>query len=223
VFFGMTNQRKNWILITGFGSFPGVDQNPTQKLVHNLSTIQFQNTDVIAKVLDVSFERSTLQITQILSKNKYPPIFLLHFGVSRDPFIRIENQATNTKHATIPDVDGSYFRDTPIDRKYPLDQSLSTNINTLGLMKHLKQEGYPARISNDAGRYVCNSTYYHSLRWIENNFSTMAPSIPTCLFVHVPPQYCVFYENNQELTWTPPILFEVGKKILHWMLQKQLK
>ena len=50
---------KNWALITGFGSFPGVEKNPTEELIHDLSKhSSSQPVDIHAIVLDVSFERS---------------------------------------------------------------------------------------------------------------------------------------------------------------------
>ncbi|KAJ0525095.1 putative pyroglutamyl-peptidase I [Helianthus annuus] len=47
------------------------------------------------------------------------------------------------------------------------------------ITKSLSNMGYDVVISDDAGRFVCNYVYYHSLRFAEQN------GIKS-LFVHVP-------------------------------------
>lgn len=47
------------------------------------------------------------------------------------------------------------------------------------ITKSLAKMGYEVTISDDAGRFVCNYVYYHSLRFAEQN------GIKS-LFVHVP-------------------------------------
>lgn len=46
-------------------------------------------------------------------------------------------------------------------------------------MKFLKKKGYDVTTSDDAGRFVCNYVYYHSLRFAEQKGHKS-------LFVHVP-------------------------------------
>lgn len=46
-------------------------------------------------------------------------------------------------------------------------------------MKFLKRKGYNVALSTDAGRFVCNYVYYHSLRFAEERGHKS-------LFVHVP-------------------------------------
>ena len=48
-------------------------------------------------------------------------MFLLHFGVSRSPYLRIERQTiVNEKHASLPDIDGIHCEGVAIDPKYAL-------------------------------------------------------------------------------------------------------
>lgn len=49
------------------------------------------------------------------------------------------------------------------------------------IVEHLRREGYPARLSHDAGSYLCNAVYYHSL-WSAQRTS---PSRQV-FFVHLP-------------------------------------
>ena len=110
----------DWILVTGFGPFPGVDRNPAHVLAQQLAETQFPQLDVIVRVLDVSFERSAEQMHSCLSQKNSAPRALIHFGVSRDPQFRLEHRAINCKRASVPDVDGAHFNGAPIDDNYEL-------------------------------------------------------------------------------------------------------
>lgn len=55
------------------------------------------------------------------------------------------------------------------------------------ITKALANKGYDVMTSDDAGRFVCNYVYYHSLRFAEQNGTKS-------LFVHVP----LFSTINEE-------------------------
>lgn len=56
---------------------------------------------------------------------------------------------------------------------------LKTSLSTEAILKFLKKKGFDVVISDDAGRFVCNYVYYHSLRFAEQKGHKS-------LFVHVP-------------------------------------
>lgn len=56
---------------------------------------------------------------------------------------------------------------------------MQTSLPVEEMAKTLAKMGYEVTISDDAGRFVCNYVYYHSLRFAEHN------GIKS-LFVHVP-------------------------------------
>lgn len=56
---------------------------------------------------------------------------------------------------------------------------LQTTLPAEEITKALAKKGYDVTTSDDAGRFVCNYVYYHSLRYAEQN------GIQS-LFVHVP-------------------------------------
>ena len=56
---------------------------------------------------------------------------------------------------------------------------MQTSLDVNEITKNLAKQGYPVVLSDDAGRFVCNYVYYHSLRFAEEN------GIKS-LFVHVP-------------------------------------
>ena len=180
----------------------------------------YQITDLHQKSsLDVSFERSVQKLTRHIQSKPLSPLFLLHFGVSRSPYLRIEKQAVNEKNASIPDIDGVHCDGVTIDSKYALTKSLSSSIQTDKLMQHLQKIGFPTKVSNDAGRYVCNSTYYHSLQWTQSQHASTTTS---SIFIHVPPNSCIFFEDNRQFIWTSKVLCEAGKEILEWMIEEHV-
>lgn len=56
---------------------------------------------------------------------------------------------------------------------------LKTSCSAEAIVKFLKKKGYDVGTSDDAGRFVCNYVYYHSLRFAEQKGHRS-------LFVHVP-------------------------------------
>lgn len=56
---------------------------------------------------------------------------------------------------------------------------MKTSCSIEAILKFLKNKDYDVTISDDAGRFVCNYVYYHSLRFAEQKGHKS-------LFVHVP-------------------------------------
>ncbi len=117
----------DWILVTGFGPFPGVKVNPTQTLAERLAEAHFQGLKVVSRVLDVSFERAAEQLIEGLSDGW--PRFMVHFGVATgSDRVRVETQGVNRKSASIPDVDGQKFEAAVVHAGHPLDAVLYTSM-----------------------------------------------------------------------------------------------
>lgn len=64
---------------------------------------------------------------------------------------------------------------------------MQTTLPVEEITKTLATKGYDVMTSDDAGRFVCNYVYYHSLRFAEQNGNKS-------LFVHVP----LFFTINEE-------------------------
>nr|XP_010909811.1 uncharacterized protein LOC105035810 isoform X2 [Elaeis guineensis] len=108
-------------------------------------------------------------------------VILLHFGVnSGSTTFAIENQAINEATFRCPDELGWKPQRVPI---IPSDGDISrtreTSLPVNEIIKALAKMGYLVMPSDDAGRFVCNYVYYHSLHFAEQR------GIKS-LFVHVP-------------------------------------
>lgn len=70
---------------------------------------------------------------------------------------------------------------------------LQTTVPVEEITKALEKKGFEVITSDDAGRFVCNYVYYHSLRFAEQNKTYS-------LFVHVPLFVAVDEETQMRFT-----------------------
>ncbi len=203
----------DWALVTGFGPFAGVEANPTQRLAEQLDGLNLGAVRVSGHVLDVSFARAPLQLRGLVESGW--PRFLVHFGVATTAdHIRIETQAVNLAAPEVQDVDDRQPENTPVHGAFPLGQHLPTKVPAQDLVDHLNAAGLPARLSDDAGRYVCNALYFHSLAAL-HKAEAQAP----CIFVHLPPvESDPTPESEADTAWTEERHLAAGTQILRWLL-----
>ncbi|KAG0472108.1 hypothetical protein HPP92_016654 [Vanilla planifolia] len=117
-------------------------------------------------------------------------VIWLHFGVNSGASrFAIEKQAVNEATFRCPDELGWKPQKVSI---IPSDGGISrtreTALPTNDITKALSNLGYAVMASDDAGRFVCNYVYYHSLRFAEEH------GIKS-LFVHVP----LFLTINEDI------------------------
>jgi pyroglutamyl-peptidase len=168
------------ILITGFGPFPGAPVNPTQALVQRLATLRrpaFADVERVAHVFPVTYSAVDRELPQLLVQHR--PDALLMFGLaSRTPFVRVETRARNAVTMLWPDADHTRVRQASIVHGA---DAVGFGPHTARLLRAALGSGVDARISRNAGSYLCN---YLSWRGIE---AARAPDGPRLTaFVHVP-------------------------------------
>ncbi|XP_042005982.1 pyrrolidone-carboxylate peptidase-like [Salvia splendens] len=193
--------------VTGFKKFHGVAENPTETIVNNLQS--YMNKRGLPKglilgtctVLETAGQGAIVPLYQTLqsslSKDANVPnsnrVIWVHFGVNSGATrFAIEQQAVNEATFRCADEMGWKPQRVPI---VPADGGSrdfvrlayskrgmyhrEIRIALLGVNKSLAKMGYEVTASDDAGRFVCNYVYYHSLRFAEQN------GIKS-VFVHVP-------------------------------------
>ncbi|XP_062211378.1 uncharacterized protein LOC133912577 [Phragmites australis] len=182
--------------VTGFKKFHGVAENPTEKIVRNLKAYMEKRglpkglilgsctvleaagqsaLDPLYELLD-----STI-IDQEYGSPNQEQVVLLHFGAnSASPRFALENQAVNEATFQCPDELGWKPQRVPIvSSDGSISHARQTTLPMKEINKSLQQMGYDVTPSDDAGRFVCNYVYYHSLRFAEKH------DIKS-LFVHFP-------------------------------------
>lgn len=134
------------ILVTGFGSFPGVERNPTEALALALDGLVLGSVAVTSLVLPVSYRRGPA--AAVAAALERGADLVVGFGVSRRAQIEVERRALLVREGR-PDIDGETATglDGPDEIFATLDAARLAELLSAGL-------------SDDAGRYVCNAWLY---------------------------------------------------------------
>jgi pyroglutamyl-peptidase len=169
------------VLVTGFGPFPGAPFNPTIPLVRRLARLRRPALDGVAittHIFDVAYATVDRELPHLLATHR--PHALLMFGLAtRTPWLRIETRARNAVTAIWPDLDGTRMRKGSIAGTA---DARAFGPHVLKLLRAAQATGIDARISRDAGSYLCN---YLCWRAIEATHHQAGPRLAA--FVHVPP------------------------------------
>lgn len=166
--------------VTGFGPFPGVDSNPTAAVIGRLQGMRVGSFEVVGEVLPTSYERAAARVRR--AYKTLQPAAALHLGVAKnEKKLRVERVAANEQTASIPDVDGILAMGLRCSKAFAVAARLETTVDAADVAHRLRRNGLPARESDDAGRYVCNTVYFSALEAaIRVDPSTLS------VFLHVP-------------------------------------
>ncbi|MEX0841269.1 MAG: pyroglutamyl-peptidase I [Xanthobacteraceae bacterium] len=169
------------VLLTGFGPFPGAPFNPTGPLVHRLARLRrpgLADVRLTAHVFPTSYRAVDEELPRLLSRLR--PDAVLMFGLAAGSrCLRVEVRARNAVSALIRDTEGRSSFAASIVPGGPHALHFDAPANRLVLAA--RAAGLPARLSHDAGRYLCN---YLSWRAIEAATQPAGPRLAA--FVHVP-------------------------------------
>jgi pyroglutamyl-peptidase len=167
-------------LITGFDSFGRNRFNPSEALVRMLpETTKSKSGELMLSgtVLPTCCDGAWTKLRPILSKS--PPDVLILTGLAQNRHrISLERFALNIRDYRIPDNEGHTYDGELIVRGGP--DALKTDVSLESLKAAVIKKGLPCEISNHAGSYVCNETYYRALK------HRLKHSHMLVLFVHVP-------------------------------------
>jgi pyroglutamyl-peptidase len=166
------------VLITGFGPFPAVAENPSAWIAETLAA-QSSGLDCDPHAVVLPTEWDAVAALAPHLHDTLQPHIMIHFGVSaRATGLRIEQSAHN-RAAPRHDACGALPGAPAISPQGP--ERLDTSLPVTALAAHLRTRGHAARASRSCGRYLCNFLYYRSLDWAHRQGRAR-----TALFVHVP-------------------------------------
>ncbi|XP_061353600.1 uncharacterized protein LOC133298347 isoform X2 [Gastrolobium bilobum] len=170
------------IHVTGFKKFQGVPGNPSEVIVNNLKNYVERRglpagvTLGSCTVLEVAGDGALPQLYQTMESaipktdaGSNANVAWLHLGVnSGAQRFAIERQAANEATFRCPDELGWQPQQVPIiSEDGGISRTRETSFSLDAILKSLKKGAYDVMISDDAGRFVCNYVYYHSLRFSE--------------------------------------------------------
>lgn len=212
------------LIVTGFGSFQGVSLNPTAQLVDHLSRQDLAarlGVEVHLRVLNVTAREADAFAASVVAAaddgaSSPDPLLIVHLGVDascRTPTLAIERCAYNECGFRCPDEDGLILDcDHAPCSSSALGERLETGVDVERLKARMEarrdkrddggnQKRYQVRISEDAGRFLCNYIFARSLSACRRQRDGGDGGGGSCkaadaLFVHVPP-FSVLAEEVQ--------------------------
>jgi pyroglutamyl-peptidase len=163
------------VLITGFGPFPGAPANPSATLARALARSR-RLPGVRLRALTLPTEWQAAQDFPALLAQEAPDIVLMIGLAARRRALCVETSGRNG---------GGGFPD--VARRRPASRIIAPGgpariacaAPSAALRHALSGTGVPARLSRDAGRYICNALAYRAYGWAQAEGRR-------AVFVHVP-------------------------------------
>jgi len=193
-------------VVTGFGKFHGVEVNPSEVLVTNLTDSALsKELGIITAVVEVSIEGADSALaalhkreadqTNTLSesgenngaspsnrRDESDDVIWLHIGVHPEQAgFCLEKVAWNEASFRVADQRGAQPQKQLILDAPTAQPSLRTSINVEDLAHALRSAEFSVETSEDPGRYLCNYIYYRSLEHSRKHHRSYS------LFLHTPP------------------------------------
>ncbi len=166
------------VVIAGFGPFPGAPSNPSGHLATALARRRrpaLAGAEITSHVFATAYAAVDRDLPKLLAQK---PDVVLIFGLAgRRREVCIETRARNVRSILFPDMHGYY----PGDRAIEAGQAgaLRGNAPFPRLLAALRRTALPARLSRDAGAYLCNYVYWRALQGVRDGR-------PLVQFVHIP-------------------------------------
>jgi pyroglutamyl-peptidase len=167
------------VLLTGFGPFPGPPFNPSAVLIKALARRRrpaLAAIDRTTHVFATTYAAVDGDLPKLFAEN---PDIVLMFGLAgRRRHLRIETRARNAVSVLFPDASGHRPKQSVIVLGGP--PWLKGRAPCARLVGAVRTTAVPARLSRDAGRYLCNYAYWRALERARGGG-------PLVQFVHIPP------------------------------------
>ena len=146
------------MLVTAFEPFGGDGRNPSAEVLWAVADCG-AFPGLVAEVLPTAFDAAGLRIEQLLDAHR-PVAWMglgLHGGATA---IVLERRAANADDADLADNAGAVRRGVPIDPAGPAFRPATLPLDALAAA--VVARGLPVRLSDSAGRFVCNHVFYRA-------------------------------------------------------------
>ena len=165
------------LLITGFAPFGGDKLNPSWQAVKALPQTVGQ-WELVRKELPVTFRGAPKALFEAMDEAEPDAVLMIGVAASRG-MVTPERQGFNEIVARIPDNEGNQPKNEAVVPGGP--EVLFSTLPAEDMTEAILAAGIPARLSESAGRYVCNTLLYSALYRLEQS----EDPIPAA-FIHVP-------------------------------------
>jgi pyroglutamyl-peptidase len=166
------------ILVTGFEPFGGETVNASWEAAQKLEGWCHGDTVAVARLLPCAYDASVKTFISAIETLR-PDGLLMAGQAARRAVVCVERFARNLDDATAADNDGVLRTAMRISDGAP--ERLEATASVSAIARAIREAGIPARISTDAGGFVCNHLYFGALRYLGSRGSVI-PAV----FVHLP-------------------------------------
>ncbi|HKU96372.1 MAG TPA: pyroglutamyl-peptidase I [Vineibacter sp.] len=167
------------VLITGFEPFDGEAINPAWEVARRLDGWRGTAHVVTARRLPCVFSAIRPALEHELATLK-PDLAICVGQAGGRVDVSLERVAINVDDARIPDNEGAQPIDHPVVAGGP--SAYFTTLPVKAILQRLRSAGLPAQVSNTAGTYVCNHTFY----MLRHLAETAHPAVRRAGFIHIP-------------------------------------
>ncbi|KAJ2856172.1 pyroglutamyl-peptidase activity protein [Coemansia erecta] len=190
------------VLLTGFEPFgtPLPKENRSWQVIKQLSgrEIIVGNTKAVCHCyeLPVSYNPVATMLPQMHLEHNFG--LVVHCGESISGIVKLETCASKHGYKKPGNGGADDLPECGSIAGYNTPDTLFTEVDVEGLRKSLVANGWlSVATSNDAGRYLCEFTYYISLALAQTAYPERCATAPKTLFVHVPPKPLDPYSDQQ--------------------------
>jgi pyroglutamyl-peptidase len=162
------------LLVTGFGPFPRMPRNPSGRLAIAIArSPRWDHLRIRATALVLPTTYAAIdEILMPRLRDERPDAVLMLGVAARARWIRVETCGRNQVASLTPDAAGGSVQGALGTAPVPMRRTQARAGAALAI---LRRKGWRARLSSNAGRYLCNASYYAALQ----------EDCPI-LFIHVP-------------------------------------
>jgi pyroglutamyl-peptidase len=165
------------VLLTGFEPFGGRTVNASWDAVGRVADAWDRPERLVTARLPVSF-RGGRQALRLAVRDHAPDVVVAVGEAGTRAAVGIERVALNVIDAPLPDNDGSAPVDVPVVAGAPT--ALLSGLPIKACLLAARATGAPVEVSNSAGTYVCNATFYALMHLLAGQPGVVGG------FVHVP-------------------------------------
>ena len=187
------------ILVTGFTPLDGRQINASWVAASSL-----RGADIETAEIPVIWGAATEFLESAC--NDHCPELIISLGEGSEGWFDIETLASNTRKER-PDNNDRLPHGAPIAANGPAFRNITNDLGSL--QRHLANHGYPARLSSDAGQFLCEEALY-SLAQLKETYN----QLKLVIFCHVPPYGTKIHIKGQRTDCDTTILTAFAKHLL---------
>ena len=164
------------VLVTGFEPFGGETLNASWEAARAIDGWRCGEAVAVALELPCVYGACVAKFVEAFERLR-PEAVLMTGQAARRGVVCVERLARNVANAAAPDNRGVVGAAVAADGPALLEATASA----AAIARAIRDAGLAARVSTDAGGYVCNHLYYGALNFLRER----APATPA-VFVHLP-------------------------------------